>query len=52
MDKVLLRFKDLRRYGIKNHPTLARWIREGVPQRASIWGLILGPGIRKTGISG
>jgi len=25
---VLLRFRDLKRYGIKNHPTLKRWIEQ------------------------
>jgi predicted DNA-binding transcriptional regulator AlpA len=24
---MLLRFKDLRAYGVNNHPTLARWIK-------------------------
>jgi predicted DNA-binding transcriptional regulator AlpA len=28
LTRVLLRMKDLRRYEIKNHPTLARWIKE------------------------
>jgi predicted DNA-binding transcriptional regulator AlpA len=29
---VLLRFPDLKRYGVNNHPTLKRWIqREGFP---------------------
>ena len=42
MDRVLLRFKDLSRYGIKNHPTLARWIREGDAPA----GFYLGPNTR------
>jgi hypothetical protein len=42
MDKVLLRIKDLRRYGVNNWMTLARWIaNEGAPA-----GFYLGPNTR------
>ena len=40
--KVLLRFKDLRQYGITNYPTLARWIKEAVAPA----GFFLGPNTR------
>jgi len=42
MDKVLLRVKDLKRYGVNNWVTLGRWIREaGAPP-----GFYLGPNTR------
>ena len=38
----LLRFRDLQRVGIRNHPTLARWIRDqGFPS-----GRFIGPNTR------
>jgi hypothetical protein len=52
MDRVLLRFKDLRRMESR---IIRRWL-DGLekrePQLASIWGQILELGIRTTGMLG